>query len=108
MNTACRRATPLIITSLLACALGNGGGCALPKNDRIQLGDEPNGSVMLESFTRQEVKPAEGEPIGPPLVAVEPSVVDMDRTNWAPERALVPLDGTWHRREYSKHPDLAE
>lgn len=82
--------TPLIIGSVIAC------GCADNANQRLTIGE----SIPLASFPPDviEMKLDEnGEPLPPQRPADDlPTVMGLDRSNFAPHVYAVPIDGTRH------------
>jgi hypothetical protein len=97
-----------VARAALALLLVSGGaaGCAISRNDRVTIGDEEHGAAVLEALAPSDATPIVGEPVGPAQRQVSPSVLDVDRTNWGATELLVPVDGTWHRRELSTHLDF--
>lgn len=70
------------------------GGCVVPANDRLAIGD----SVRLEALTPQ---PA-AAPAGPSEQIVTPSLTGISRENWERTEILLPVDGTVHHPIYAR------
>lgn len=76
------------------------GGCVMPQNDRITLGQK------LVSPSLQAAPLAQAEP--PPAQVVMPSVTGIDRSDWARTEVFLPVDGTVHGPTYTHRWQLAD
>lgn len=77
-------------------------GCISTENDRDTLGR----SAPIEAFTPVPPAMPPGEPaLTPPQ---QPSVVSLERSNWAATPFLVPVDGTAHHPTYTTRVVIAD
>jgi hypothetical protein len=92
--TPTRPAAALLLTAALLAP-----GCISTENDRMLLDQ----SVTLEAFQPVPPSPATPTETTPAALALtQPTVVSVDRSNWAPTELVVPVDGTAHKPVYAK------
>lgn len=99
------RYTCLLLSAAAATMLA---GCVTPQNDRTTIGAGDR-AVRVEALTPIPATPA-GPTIAMPvgaLILQEPSVVGLDRSNWATTDLGQPVDGVAHRPLYAKRVQFA-
>jgi hypothetical protein len=77
-------------------------GCISPQNDRITIGR----SGRLEAFS--PASPAAADASTPALTEQTPTLIGLDRSNWAPTVISQPVDGTAHNPLYAQHIHLVD
>jgi hypothetical protein len=84
--------------SLCALAALLAGGCISPENDRLVIDQ----GVRLEAFDPVAPSAALNTTPSAPLELQQPSVLGVDRGNWAKSQLFVPVDATAHNPPYTK------
>jgi|GEM_PF-2034063 len=84
-----------LLTLALAAALASLAGCINDRNSRLMVGPADGPHVLLSAF-----EPAPALEFGTEPVSDTPSVEGLDRSNWAMQVFLVPVDTTAHAPHY--------